>query len=358
MVSAQSRKLSPERFKDAVRKGQIFDVLLLHGEEDYLLREALRGYTEAALPAATADFDRSEFRGSDVDGRTFFNAATTLPLMAKRRLVMLELSTEPAKELAAAIHRYAERPSPTTTLVIVLQTEKERRGPEIRLPGSFVQVDFKHLNDAQRIAWATAYVQRFGKTLPEDAGSYLIENSAKNLADIAAKLDHALAYCGAEGEVTVQTLMIVSGVTSEYTVFNLEDAILARNAQAALKAAQSLIEGGYPVLRLLASHRGALMKLWQVKWLRKESDKTSKIKDIEKREQVLREIHEFEHALFGRQSFKIDAFKKSARTFSSSAIHSAVRGLLEVEIHAKTRRDEPFRYYEWLRTFVTSPRVS
>lgn len=348
-MSAQSRGMTPARFRDAVRKGQLFDVVLLRGSEDYLLREVLREYIAAAMPAAAADFDRSDFRGPDVEPRTFYNAVTTLPLMASRRLVILEITSELGSDLAAAVQRYIERPAATTSLVlVVVHTESARRGSDVRLPGSFAQVDFAPLKDDDRIAWAIDFVRARGKTLLQDAADYLIKSSSSSLADIAAKLEHAVLFGGDEQEINELTLQRVAGVSSEYTSYKLEDAILAGQCKEALLIAQSLLDGREPLLRLLAFHRTLMMRLWQFKWLMIESDKKSNVYDR----------RELEQQILGRQSFKINDFKRATGRYSLSSIQIAVQGLLEVEINAKTRTDEPHRYYEWLHKFTASARVS
>jgi DNA polymerase III delta subunit len=188
------------------------------------------------------------------------------------------------------------------------------------------------------MVWVEACVKRSGKRLHPEAARYLVETSSKCLSDLAAKLSHAILFVGDEPEISVQTLMRISGVSSEFTVFQLEDAILARNAKEAQRIARSLLEGGEVLLRLVAFHRGTFMRLWQTQQAVRKPAAW----------QNTAEADQFWRELLGRQFFKINSFKTAARQAGEVQLRRAVEGLLRVEVEAKTSTHEVQQYFEWL----------
>jgi DNA polymerase III delta subunit len=142
--------------------------------------------------------------------------------------------------------------------------------------------------------------------------------------------------------------MKVSGVSSEYTVFQLEDAILKQRPVEAHAIARSLLEGGEALLRLLAFHRGSVLRLWKV----------SHVLGKKAEWQRSAEAEEFWKAAFGRQSFKIDSFKSAARAIGETRLRRAVLGLVDLEVWAKSGSAEPFLYYEWLWRITDSTAIS
>jgi DNA polymerase III subunit delta len=342
-----SATLSPTAFLTAIRKGKRFPLLLLRGTEEYLLRQAVDEYVKAALDPAAADFDYNEFRSQEVNGETLWNALTTLPLLGSSRMVVLELAGEPKKDVVEVLSRYAARPSATTQFVIVSsESSRQARGGD--LPSSVIEVEFRELHDPERTQWAVAFTKQRGATLKPDALRYLIETSSKNLADIAAKLDHAILFLGHEKDVTVQVLMKVSGVSSEYTVFNLEDAILDQQAIQAHRIARSLLEGGEVLLRLLAIHRSMILKLWQV---------SAALKKPEAWHQSP-EAAEYWEKVFKRQLFNKNKYLNAARVIGVTRIREAVVGLLDLEVGLKTGVSDPYRYYEWIWKISSQSRKS
>jgi DNA polymerase III delta subunit len=127
-------------------------------------------------------------------------------------------------------------------------------------------------------------------------------------------------------------------VSSEYTVFNLEDAILERKQAEAHRIAKSLLDGGEVLLRLLAFHRGTVMRLWQTKRAVHKPEAWQKSVEADK----------FWKELFGRQTFKVNSFKGAARRAEEVQLRNAVRQLLEVEVEAKSGTHDLNQYFEWL----------
>jgi DNA polymerase III subunit delta len=344
MADAKSSILRPAQFLEAVRKGKRFDVLLLKGTEEFLLRSALKTFLAAVVKPEAEAFDFMELRSQEVDGETLWNALTTLPLLAEKRIVVLELTGEPKAATGEALKAYLSRPSSTTTLVLILIVENKNDLSGVTWPPAVTQVEFLELGERERLAWARQYLTEIGKKMGEDALEYLIDTSSKSLADIAAKINHAAMFIGSDPEINVQVLQQVSGVTSEYTVFQLEDAILRQNGGEAHRAARSLLEGGEELLRLLANNRRTVVKLWKV---HRASRKGSAWLNSD-------EAERFWGSLFGRQSFKIESFKQAACAIGEARLHAAVQGLLDVELRAKTGFDKPARYYEWLWNISTA----
>ncbi|RPH93032.1 DNA polymerase III subunit delta [candidate division KSB1 bacterium] len=333
-----SGSVKPFKFLEAVRKGKHFDIVLLRGEEEYLLREALHEYISAVISPEGRDFDYCEFRSGEVTGEALWNALITLPFLAERRLVVLELTAEPKQELAKALSNYVNRPSSTTCLVLVAVTDDPRSGSLLQVPPSVVDVHFKALSDSERLQWAGDYTKARGKSLTADAVRYLIDSSSKSLSDIAAKLNHAMLYMGDETEIGIQVLMKVSGVSSEFNVFQLEDAILDQQAEEAHKIARSLLEGGEALLRLLTSHRRLVLRLWQAGRLQKKPESWHNST----------EGYGIWKSMLGGQIFKMKSIRSASKVIGEAQIRKAVLALLDLEVHAKTRSQEPYLYLEWI----------
>ncbi|MBU0508036.1 DNA polymerase III subunit delta [bacterium] len=346
-----SRSLTLQEFARAIRRRERFEVLFLKGEEEFLLRRALREYIAAVMPPDAAAFDFNELRATDVSKEVLWNALTTLPLLSERRLVVLDLSRSVEEGISETIARYVARPSPSTSFVMVWVTANKGETKSARIGGETIEVEFGELKAPQRITWARKYLAEQGKRIDEEAGRYLIEISSSSTGDIAAKLNHASLFLGEGEEVTVPVLMQVAGVTSEYTVFNLEDAILSRRVEEAQRIARSLLDGGEPLLRLVALHRTTMIQLWRIARVIRKSRTWQDGDEGKKTWQDIRNS-------FGRKAFKIDGYIGAARSIGEAGISEAVSGLLDLEIRAKSSPDASGRYFEWLWKLCSANRSS
>ncbi|MFZ5434035.1 MAG: DNA polymerase III subunit delta, partial [Calditrichota bacterium] len=207
------------------------------------------------------------------------------------------------------------------------------------------------LKVGERSAWAREYVQPRGKVIEDEAIQYLIEISSSSITDIASKLDHAALFIGDENEITVQVLMKVAGVSSEYTIFNLETALLKQNPKEAHRIALSLISGGESVLRLLAFHRTTVFRMWQ---LSRAMRKPLAWQNSQEGQEAWQRIQQS----MGRQAFKLNDYKAAARKIGEEQLRDAVVGLVELEVEAKSSTHETGRYFEWLWKLTTNRRNS
>jgi DNA polymerase-3 subunit delta len=325
-------QLSPTEFLKAIRKGQRYNLLMLCGEDEYLLRETLNEYLALSLDASSRDFDYSEFRGSETEGKSLLSALTTFPLMSSMRTVLLDSPNQMEDDAQAALAKYLKQPSKSTALVLVQMMSAREKIPA-EFAAAMTIVIFAKKKEHERITWAAEYAKSRGKLLHPDAAEYLIRISGGSLSEIATKLDHAILFIGEDSEINIQILMRISGITSEYNVFQLEDAIINKNQREVLRVARSLIEGGEPLLRTLAFQRGVLMRLWKVMSALKKDNSGTIIKEL----------------FPAGQDWKVSKVKEAARKFSDTALRSALVEMLEVEIHAKSSGSESVtRYYEWL----------
>jgi DNA polymerase III subunit delta len=379
LAEAKSKTISEVKFLEAVRKGKRFEVLLLRSQSDEepLLRFALKSYLKSIITPGMMDFDYSEFRGSEIKADFLWNALTTMPLMSNRRVVLLELTgslrtkaDEPTElegdsiaeqdkatgkkknadnsdraKMLEVLKRFIEKPVPTTELIATHVYEDSRDSSIPNWLEAVTHVKFDELKiSEQRLMWAKNYVKRYDKTISDEALQYLIDSSSHGVGDLASKLDNAALYVGEARAINVQILMKVSGVTSEYTVYNLEDAILAQKPQEAHKIARSLLEGGEELLRLLSGHRREILRLWQVKRALRKDEAWQRGEEAQR----------FYQGLYGKKIFKINEFKRAARAISEERFQEAIVGLLDVEIRAKTSSERPTRYYEWLWMISTN----
>ena len=77
-----------ELLKD-IQSGHLEAVYLFIGEEDSLKEEALHKISEVLVDPETKDFNYDMFYGGENDAASAVDIATSFPMMADRRLVIL-----------------------------------------------------------------------------------------------------------------------------------------------------------------------------------------------------------------------------------------------------------------------------
>ncbi len=326
--------MNPAQFLKAVESGKQFPVLLLYGEEEYLIREAARLYLDRIADETTRQFDVAEFRGEDVDSIALWNALTTLPLLAAKRVVVIDTPTDLSEKAKERLERYLAHVAPTTLLCMTEVLEDKRTTLPWSGMSGVTSVHYPALSrEAERRAWVQSAVKRAGRTIDADALDYVTANSPADLGELAAKLRSVMMYLGDAGQITLASVVALGGESPELNLFKLEDAILKGKRAEALRTARGMIEGGSKVLGLLGYHRRTVYKLWRLSAIRGEVSEADARK------------------ILGGQTFKLPDFRSAARRLGAERIREFIRELLEVEIAGKTGGGEESalgRYYSWL----------
>lgn len=102
-----------------LKKGRIQPLYLFYGEEEFLISKAMEVVQKTVLKGIPVDFNFNQYYAKECDVQRVVEAANTLPMMAQRRLVLLR-DVQDIKEAGLdKLAKYAEKPSPSTVLLMV-----------------------------------------------------------------------------------------------------------------------------------------------------------------------------------------------------------------------------------------------
>jgi DNA polymerase III subunit delta len=236
-------------------------VYLLAGEELYFADRALEAVAEKALAGAPRDFNLDVFYGKDTKAADVAAQASTLPMMAERRLVVLK-EADKLRDLGP-LKDYLKSPSPDCVLVMVAMgadRSKERTLSEL-LPEDGVYVHFWRPRDYEIPELVQRLVRANGFTIDRGAVLYLAETLSGNLALIEAELNKVFNLLGDRRQVREDDVKESVGDFGLPAVFELADAAAAKDAARAIETLEKLLRDGEEPLKLLAILAGHWRKM-------------------------------------------------------------------------------------------------
>src|SRR3954466_6074018 len=129
--------MTPEQASREAQEQKLRPVYLLMGEERHLEGKVVQALKTATMANGIAGLNEDQIQAQESDVETALAAARTLPMMAKRRFVLVRglehwepRDNADAKEKVSALDRlleYAQNPSPSTTLVLLGGNLDKRR---------------------------------------------------------------------------------------------------------------------------------------------------------------------------------------------------------------------------------------
>ncbi len=202
-------------------------------EEDFFIEELLKKAISRILPDSQADFNYDLFYPSSEAGE-IIDAASTLPLMTSRRLVVLKGFNQFSKPAVKALTSYFSDPSETTCMLVLSQKA---------LPKKLSAISWKSFNvgikESDVPEWLRRLAVEKGVKMTSGAVESLIEHVGFDAGLLASEVEK-LSLSG-KGEIDEKDITTSISVVREYTTFNLIDAIAAEQRAKAFRILKSIL---------------------------------------------------------------------------------------------------------------------
>jgi len=236
----------------ALKKGELAGAYYLHGPEDILKDEAIRGILDAALEPGLRDFNVDQRSAGQLDPDDVATLCTTVPMMADRRVVIIrDVEAWKRKTKArAAVVKYLARPVPETVLILVQGAGEE--GQDAELVEHTCAVRFDPLPPDRALKWLLRRAEGLGIALDHEGAEHPLRCVGGELGALAAELQQLAALPPGE-PLTAARVGELVGIRHGETIFDWRDLIMDdRPAQAATLIDAILSQPGVSAVKLVA----------------------------------------------------------------------------------------------------------
>lgn len=257
--------MNPAELSRELAEGKLRPVYLLTGEERFLLDRAVRSVRALALTGAVPDFNEDVLTAGEAHIDKVMSAARTVPMMAKRRFVLVRAierwdakdeggdarSLPPLDRLA----EYADRPVDTTCLVLTAGKLDGRRKLVTLAKKQGFLVSCEPLDDAALARWIEGAAAERGASIAPGTARFLAQVAGPDLSNVADAVERLSLYVGKGAPITEDAVADIVVRVRETSVFALVDAVGRRDRGKALAALAEVYDPrdrGLPLLGLLA----------------------------------------------------------------------------------------------------------
>jgi DNA polymerase-3 subunit delta len=262
--------MTPEQALGEARSGELRPVYLIVGDEPYFERQVLVELKRAALQGAVPGLNDEYLQAGEVPVERVLSAARTLPMMAKRRLVVVrglerweprdtqeegkETKEREGKEREPPLDRlleYAKAPSPSTVLVLVGGGLDKRRRLVTQARSAGFLVSCEPLDRASLPGFVEREVRERGARITPDIADLVAELTGPELSQVADATDRLCLFVGTNGDITEDVVAECVVRLRPSTVWELVGAVARRDLGAALRALDQVYDPADRGLRLL-----------------------------------------------------------------------------------------------------------
>jgi DNA polymerase-3 subunit delta len=220
------------------KNGKFSPVYWLEGEEDFYIDEIVNYAEKNILSETEAAFNQTIFYGKDANWADVINACRRYPMFAERQLVLLK-EAQHMRDIDK-LESYIDHPLPSTIFVIAYKGKtldgRSKLSKLLKKRGHlFVS---KKIYDNQLPAWTNGYLQSKGFEITTKALMLLVDHVGNDLNRIANEVDKLSMNLGADKKITEDEIEKYIGVSKEYNISELQQALSKKDLAKTIKIIQ------------------------------------------------------------------------------------------------------------------------
>ena len=210
----------------------------LHGEESYYIDLITEAFQKYVLEEHERDFNQTILYGKDAELLALQSELKAYPMMAERRLVILK-EAQDFKHLEA-LEAYSLTPSPTTVFVVCYKHKTFDARKKILKNFAKNGLIFKSdkVRDYQLPEWIAKYVRTQAMQINGKATMLLAEFLGADLGRIANEIEKLRIVLGSNVQINEQHIEQHIGISKDYNIFELVNAVAQKQADKAFKIVQ------------------------------------------------------------------------------------------------------------------------
>jgi DNA polymerase-3 subunit delta len=294
-------------------------LILLYGEEDYLLNQAHQRIRSAIFGTTRDDFNDHQFHAKGARAEEILDAASTYPVFASRKLVTVKDFHLLAASEQDKFSAYLEDPLEQTCLLLIADKIDNRRKFFQLFKKKGVVLKFDPLGDRELPVFVRRAVQQRGVTISRDGLDLFCSLVSNSLQEIESELDKLALYIGKRQEMNVDDVeAIVSRGRSE-SVFALGEAVARGDLVCAMTLVRRFAAASEPPLLVLNLITGHYRLLWKIRAL---ASQHCVVNDIARQ--------------VGRPPFVVQRLLEQARRFSRRHFMAAYELFIETDLAMKS----------------------
>jgi DNA polymerase III subunit delta len=252
--------VTPAEAIEQAKQGRLLPVYLVAGEERLFRDEVVAELRTASLAGGIAAFNEDRFTAGEVDVDAVIRAARTVPMMARRRFVLLRGAErwEAGESDGSPFDRlgeYVAAPVDSSCLVVVASKLDGRRKLVLAARKQGFLVNCDPLDGRALPPWIAARCAAKGHAIDRDIAELLAAVAGPQLSPVDDSLERLSLYVGPGARIDADAVSACVTRVRTADTWALVDAVGARDLGRALRTladAYDPRERGLPLLGALA----------------------------------------------------------------------------------------------------------
>lgn len=232
-----------------IKMGQLKNIYLLYGTEDYLKRQ-YRDKLKQALVEPDDTMNFSAYEGKDINPKELIDLSETLPFFKEKRMILVENSgffKNSCDDLAEYMSQV-----PESTCFVFVEEEVDKRSKLFKAASrAGSAVEFETPKEDMLVRWILGRIQREGKKITQSVMQLFLSKTGSDMENIDKELEKLICYTLDKTEISAADVEAICTGQTENKIFEMIDAISAKNQKKALDLYYDLLALKEAPMRIL-----------------------------------------------------------------------------------------------------------
>lgn len=298
--------MSAEKIIADWKKKSYKPIYWLEGEESYYIDMVVNYAEHHILNESEAGFNLTVFYGRDADWASVLNACMRYPMFAEKQVVLLK-EAQHMKDIEK-LENYVGKPLSSTIFVVGYKDKKldarTKFAKIIKEKGEVVTT--KKMYDNQLPEWTSQMIASHGLSISPKALALLVDHIGNDLSRLQNEVEKLSVNLAGRKIISEEDIETYIGISKEFNVFELQDAIAQKNLAKAIRIIQYFAANpkAAPIQLLLPTLYSYFSKIYSIYGMENKS----------------------EQALFGifRNSFAVKAAQQAMSNYGYSGVEKVL----------------------------------
>ncbi|THB62142.1 DNA polymerase III subunit delta [Vagococcus silagei] len=282
--------MSIEKELNKIKKGEISDVYVLKGDQDFLIKKLLAALKESLFETEDEEFNYIRFDMNDTSISTAIEEAQSVPFFGDHKLVVIDhpyfFTAEKKKtefeqnldELTA----YLTAPTEQTTLVFIHSYEKfdERKKIVKLLKKNSTIIDVSPLSEKATENYLAQLIADEGYGIEGSAFKELLFLCDYDISKLMNEVQKLFLYSAETKQISLDEVITLVPKSLEHNIFDMIKYIMTGQKEFALRLYQDLLKQGEDTIKINAILISQFRLFLQVKMLQSIQYQQSNMVDV------------------------------------------------------------------------------
>lgn len=232
-----------------IKTGQLKNVYLLYGPEDYLKQQYKRKL-KAALVSSDDTMNYVRYEGKNINPLEVIDVAETMPFFADRRLILIEDSGF-FKNSCEDLAKYLPE-MPQSTCIVFVEAEIDKRGKMYKAANKAGSVvEFGEQKEQLLTRWILGRLKKENKKITQQVLALFLSKTGTDMGNIDKELEKLLCYTLDQEVIEAADVEAICTEQISNQIFEMVNAIGKREQKRALSLYYDLLALKEPPMRIL-----------------------------------------------------------------------------------------------------------